>query len=215
MYTEYYEPELQNQNDKTLPKWKLPHRPLTGYTGDIRRGQAEQEEGHPLDFPHRRRMIRGYSGFIPQGKTISGRPIIPSDEKQRIQNEISLGAYQGEPNLQLHSTKIYKDEFSCFREYAKDMDRTERYAEATKQLLARGQSPEMLIQIVQAKISERMQSYAQQLISVRLEFEQYTVDPDEGFNDRALREVLERMNIQLDDVQALALFAFFDVEGRG
>lgn len=215
MYTDFYESQQQSQNDKTLPKWKLPQRPLTGYTGDIMRAHAERDEGHPLDFPYRRRMIRGYSGFIPDGKGISGRPIIPSDEEQRIQNEISLGTYQGEPRPQYHSTKTYKDDFSCFREYAKDMDRIEHYNEATKKLLARGQSPEMLIQIVQAKISERMQSYAQQLISVRREFEQYIVDPDEGFNDRALREVLERMNIQLDDVQALALFAFFDVEGRG
>ena len=39
-------------------------------------------------------------------------------------------------------------------------------------------------------------------------------------NDRVLdevefRECLEKMNIQLDDIQSLALFAYFDVQNNG
>ena len=204
-----------DNNDKTLPKWKLPPHTLTGYTGILRNTYVEE---HILDTVHRRRMIRGYSGFMPNGKTISGKPIIPSDERQRIINELSLGIDSSQDIAHYGSNgkvKSEKDDFSSFRGYAKHMDLLERYADATNQLLARGQSPEMLLKLVQAKISERMQSYSQQLISVKLEFQQYRVTPEDGFNEHALREVLERMNIQLDDVQSLALFSFFDVEGHG
>ena len=205
---------MNETNDKSLPKWKLPPHTLTGYTGILRKKYVEE---HILETIHRRRMIRGYSGFMPNGKTISGKPIIPSDEQQRKNHEISMGI---DPDYEMKSTRFEhtvddKDDFSSFREYAKHMDLLERYADATNQLLARGQSPEMLLILVQAKISERVQSYAQQLIAVKLEFQQYCVNPDEGFNETALREVLERMNIQLDDVQSLALFSFFDVEGNG
>jgi len=56
------------------------------------------------------------------------------------------------------------------------MDTIERYHTAVGQLLERGQSQEMLLRIVQAKMSERVNSYAVQLIRTRKLFEVSQVD---------------------------------------
>lgn len=202
----------EEQNDKTLPGWRKPHDTLRGYSGDTRKPHVEN---HVLESVHRRRVIRGYSGFIPDGKSVTGRPIIPSDENQRRNDDISLGTLSPDCNARFRSDVSAGADNNILGERIKRMDLLERYADATRALVAREQSPEVLIKLVQAKISERVQSYAQQLKIVKLEFEQYKVDPEDGFNEAALREVLERMNIQFDDVQSLALFAFFDVDGVG
>lgn len=199
-----------NDNDKSLPNWKMPEFTLTGYTGNRLR---KNREDHVLETNYQRRMIRGYSGFMPNGKTISGKPIIPSDDTQRVLNEISLGTHREEDLHELRNEEHAQDDFSSFREYAKHMDLLERYADATRQLLERGQSPEMLIRLLQGKISEKVVSYAQQLITLKLEFQ--PPGNKEMLDFQGLRECLERMNIQLDDVQCLALFSFFDVEGNG
>ena len=202
----------EEQNDKTLPGWRKPHDTLRGYSGDNRKPPVED---HVLESVHRRRVIQGYSGFIPDGKSVTGRPIIPSDEHQRRNNDISIGVFTPDRNATFQNEDSAGGFHNTFGERIKRMDLLERYADATRALFAREQSPEILIKLVQAKISERVQSYAQQLKTVKLEFMQYKVDPKDGFNEAALREVLERMNIQLDDVQSLALFAFFDVDGVG
>lgn len=181
-----------------------------------------KEDKHVLDTNQRRRMIRGYSGFIPEGKTISGRPIIPSDEKQEQNiNEMTIGRTSRTQSNQYNSNNIDDrrdsevDDYSSFREVAKHMDILERYAEATSQLLKRGQSPEMLLKLVQAKISERVQNYANQLITVKLQFQSFGVDVNDGLNESGLRDCLEKINIQLDDVQLLSLFSYFDLKGSG
>jgi hypothetical protein len=185
---------LNEHNDKKLPNWKLPEDALTGYTGNLRKVTLQD---HVLETVHRRRMIRGYSGFVPNGKTISGKPIIPSDERQKILNDISLGTTHSGATMALFSEEEPTNDFESFREYAKHMDLLERYADSTRQLLERGQSPEMLIKLVQAKISERVQSYSQQLITVKLEFQQYGIKTEDGLTEVSLRECLERMNIQV------------------
>jgi hypothetical protein len=198
-----------NDNDKSLPNWKMPDFTLTGYTGNK---MTKKKDDHVLETNYQRRMIRGYSGFMPNGKTISGKPIIPSDDTQRVLNEISLGTHMEEDLYEMKNEEV-QDDFSSSREYAKHMDLLERYADATRQLLERGQSPEMLIKLLQGKISEKVTSYAEQLITLKLEFQPH--GGIERLDFRGLRECLERMNIQLDDVQCLALFSFFDVEGNG
>jgi hypothetical protein len=199
------------QNDKTQPNWKLPKFTLTGYTGDVKRRNAEDD-----DVPVRnRRYIRGYTGFIPGAKAIYGKPIIPSDEQQRINNEMLMGTYSP-PQTESFVDK-YMELDDCGK-FLKSMRRTsllERYDDATRELFRREQSPEMLVKLVQSKIAERVSNYAEQLKFVKLEFQQYKVNPEVGFNEGALREVLMRMNIHLDDVQSLALFAFFDIDGVG
>lgn len=55
------------------------------------------------------------------------------------------------------------------------MDTIERYQTSVIQLRERGQSQEMLLRIVQAKMSERVNSYAVQLIRTRKLFEVSTI----------------------------------------
>lgn len=205
-----YDPD--EQNDKTQPNWKLPKFTLTGYTGDVKRTTAKDEEDIPV---RNRRYIRGYTGFIPGAKAIYGRPIIPSDEQQQINNEILMGTYSPPKSASFIDRDMEQDDCSIFRDSMKRTSLLERYETATRELFRREQSPEMLVKLVQAKIAERVQNYAEQLKFVKIEFQQYRVNPEVGFNEEALREVLMRMNIHLDDMQSLALFAFFDIDGVG
>jgi hypothetical protein len=199
------------QNDKTQPNWKLPKFTLTGYTGDVKRRNAEDD-----DVPVRnRRYIRGYTGFIPGAKAIYGKPIIPSDEQQRINNEMLMGTYSPPQTASFVDKYMELDDCGKFLESMRRTSLLERYDDATRELFRREQSPEMLVKLVQSKIAERVNNYAEQLKFVKLEFQQYKVNPEVGFNEGALREVLMRMNIHLDDVQSLALFAFFDIDGVG
>jgi hypothetical protein len=199
------------QNDKTQPNWKLPKFTLTGYTGDVKRRNAEDD-----DVPVRnRRYIRGYTGFIPGAKAIYGKPIIPSDEQQRINNEMLMGTYSPPQTASFDDKYVELDDCGKFLESMRRTSLLERYDDATRELFRREQSPEMLVKLVQSKIAERVNNYAEQLKFVKLEFQQYKVNPEVGFNEGALREVLMRMNIHLDDVQSLALFAFFDIDGVG
>lgn len=169
-------------------------------------------QDHVLETGYQRRMIRGYAGFMPNGKTISGKPIIPSDDTQRVLNEISLGTHT-QDDFHGMNEEAYTDDFSSFKEDAKHMDLLEKYADANSQLLERGQSPEMLIKLLQGKISEKIISYSKQMITLKIEFQ--PTGGKEKFDFHGLRECLERLNVQLDDIQSLALFSFFDVEGNG
>jgi hypothetical protein len=193
-------------------------------------------------------MIRGYSGFVPESRTVCGTPIIPSEERQRIKEEEELGirpktARKEETTIR---SSTEDEDFNAFRQYAKNMDLIERYLEATSRLLDKGQSPEMLLAIVQAKMSERVMSYAEQLISVRKLFEAFDLNGDGVLNEYEFRgqcmklriitclnviniitttpvtflfvlptECLEKLNIQFDDIQSLALFAYFDSGNKG
>lgn len=95
------------------------------------------------------------------------------------------------------------------------MDTEERYSTAAQQLLERGQTQEMLLRIVQAKMSERVNSYALQLIRTRKLFEAFDANGDGVLDETEFRVCLEKLNIQFDDVQVLALFAYFDYNNDG
>lgn len=204
--------DQHEQNDKTQPNWRLPKYTLTGYSGDVKKRTTDDDEDIPV---RNRRYIRGYTGFIPGAKAIFGRPVIPSDEQQRINNEILMGTYSPPQTATFVDRGNDQDECSQFRNSMARMNLLERYDDATRELFKREQSPEMLVELVQAKIAERVHTYAEQIKFVKLEFQQYKVNPDVGFNEGALRDVLMRMNIHLDDVQSLALFAFFDIDNVG
>ncbi len=64
--------------------------------------------------------------------------------------------------------------------------------------------------MVQAKISERVRSYAEQMVGLRKLFEAFDFNSDGVLDEMEFRECLERCNIQFDDVQVLSLFAYFD-----
>lgn len=102
-----------------------------------------------------------------------------------------------------------------FRAFAKHMDILERYAIAVAALQARGQTQEMLLRLVQAKMSERVNSYALQLIRTRKLFEAFDINGDGVLDEGEFRICLEKLNVQFDDVQCLALFAYFDDNNDG
>jgi Ca2+-binding EF-hand superfamily protein len=68
----------------------------------------------------------------------------------------------------------------------------------------------MLLRMVQAKISERVKSYAEQMVGLRKLFEAFDFNGDGVLDEEEFRECLERCNIQFDDAQVLGLFAYFD-----
>jgi hypothetical protein len=103
-----------------------------------------------------------------------------------------------------------------FRFFAKHMDTHERYQLAAHMLQQqRFQTPESLVRILQAKLSERVSSYASQQIRTRKLFEAFDVNGDGVLDEAEFRVCLEKINLQFDDIQALALFAFFDVQQVG
>jgi hypothetical protein len=135
-------------------------------------------------------MIRGYSGFVPESRTVCGTPIIPSDEKQKQKHDEELGIYRKSSfsrHAETRSPSPDPDDFNTFRVYANNMDLIERYTEATSRLLDRGQSPEMLLAIVQMKMSERVKSYAEQLISLRKLFEAFDFNGDGVLTEHEFR----------------------------
>ena len=174
---------IEHSGDHNEPGWKVPKNYLRGYTGNSLSKPLDEDA---LNAKYRRRMIRGYSGFIPEARTVSGRPIIPSDDVQKrtIDKEMGTGVMGFERTDMMEEEKDLQE---SFKEYAKHMDLLERYTDATNQLLARGQTPEMLLKLVQAKISERVHSYSEQFITVKLRFETAGECIENGFNEGAFR----------------------------
>ena len=64
-------------------------------------------------------------------------------------------------------------------------------------------------------MSERVNSYALQLIRTRKLFEAFDINGDGVLDEGEFRICLEKLNIQFDDVQSLALFAYFDDNNDG
>lgn len=181
---------------------------LVGYTGHFpNRG----EEEHILESPNKKLMIRGYTGHRPYLKNLCGEPLIPSEEKQR--QRLGLDT-QNKDYDDEEDGPVQGDNFN-FRVFAKHMDILERYSTAVQALLERGQTQEMLLRIVQAKMSERVNSYSQQLIRTRKLFEAFDLNGDGVLDEGEFRICLEKLNIQFDDVQNLALFAYFDDNNDG
>ena len=141
-----------------------------GYTGAI---LTEPDPVHILDIKMKRVACLGYSAFRPGKKDIVGAPLV------------SLAAERGEGEADNDPSK-YKERFAAameekkddtdpddFRESWKNVDIQERYANAKRQIIRRGQSEKMLIQIVQSKLGGRVNSYAEQQIKVRKLFESF------------------------------------------
>jgi hypothetical protein len=156
------------------------------------------DEPHPLEVPYKRQPCLGYSGYLPHASTMTGGPshLGPKEEEE-------------EPEWQSGGL------VSNFRQYAKNMDTVERYTTAVEQLKERGQTQVMLIRLVQNKLAERVKSYAEQKITTRLLFEAHDVNRDYVLDEFEFRICLEKVNVQLDDVQSLALFAYFDTDFGG
>jgi Ca2+-binding EF-hand superfamily protein len=186
--------------------WKRPDDLKKSYKGHvpqfsdrldtIRPHYRGRDEPHPLEVPYTIKPTCGYSGYLPHASTMTGGP-----------------AHLGEKE-EVEPVK-HGEVVSNFRNYAKNMDTIERYTNAVEQLKARGQTQTMLIRLVQNKLAERVMSYAEQKLKTRLLFEAMDVNGDFVLDETEFRICLEKVNVQLDDVQSLALFAYFDEDYGG
>lgn len=192
--------------------WRRPEDTLYGYSGHYK----VEEKPHVLDQPLKKVVIRGYSGFLPQTRQICGSPSIPSEKQQLDMEKTRSGrALTARLTAEDEAPLDSAAQSTAFRHYAKGMDVCERYESAVERLQARGQTQTILLRMVQAKFSERVKSYAEQLIGVRRLFESFDFNQDGVLDESEFRECLEQCNIQFDDTQVLALFAFFDEDLAG
>lgn len=170
----------QSDSSKIFPPGYKRPKSIVGYTGHY---SIAPEESHILDSPNSKIMIRGYCGFRPDMQNVVGKPLIPSEEKQLAtlgitsssiaNNSFSYGNDDEGDNYNSNNTKSFD-----FNTFAKNLDIMERYNTAVQHLLSRGQSQDRLLKIVQAKISERVSSYAQQHIRTRKLFEGFDNNKD-------------------------------------
>jgi len=186
---------LSPNSNGTGRNFRRPDNLSAKYTGHI---QDDYDDVHELDRPLHLQKIIGYSGFIPNRASKMGK-VVTKDQEDEVPVE----------------KVVVKDFATTFRTIAKNMDLHERYNTAIEALEARGQTQSMLLKIVQARLSQRVSSYAEQKIQIRLLFEAFDFNGDGVLDEGEFRECLEKMTIQFDDIQALALFAYFDVERDG
>lgn len=185
-----------------------------GYTGAILR---PADPPHILDEPLTRVACLGYTAFRPGKKDIIGAPIV-SLASERGEGEADAYArshkHAGDSLSQQEMTSR-ESKYGEMREAWRNVDIEERYAQAKQTILDRGQSEEMLVQIVQSKFAARVNSYAEQIIKVKKLFESFDLNGDGVLDEDEFRICLEKLNIQLDDAQVLTLFAFFDKDRLG
>ena len=158
-------------------------------------------------MPYKIKATSGYTGYMPHRSTMTGGPAhLGPDGGEKV--EVTMGSPAA-------SSQAPGEVISNFRTFAKNMDTIERYATAIEQLKERGQTQVMLIRLVQNKLAERVTSYAEQKIKTRLIFEAHDVNRDFVMDEAEFRICMEKVNVQLDDVQSLALFAYFDRDFGG
>lgn len=191
-------------------KWKRPTFCTTGYSGHGYVDPRFIDDDSKQQV--KKYMIRGYSGHVPEARTVYGTPSIPSDLKQQESRMTQEELNERKINAK-EETVI--DSKGGFRQLSKNMDLRERYTIAIETLLDRDQTQNMLLKIVQAKLSERVNSYAEQKQHIRLLFEGFDYNGDGVLDEGEFRDCLEHTNIQFDDVQVLALFAHFDLDYTG
>ena len=183
--------------DSRSPSYRRPADSLTPtYTGHV--SSYDASDMHDLERPYNRpkQIMKGYSGHVPISKfTHSNREIDDVVIEEQITEE--------------NNSK------GKFRSFGKNLATLERYETAIQDLFKRGQTQQMLMRIVQAKLSERVSSYAQQQIWLRNLFGNFDSDGSSGLDEFEFRQCLELMNVQFDDCQSLAIFAYFDKDQNG
>jgi hypothetical protein len=202
---------------KLSPKYKR-QGSLNGYTGHF---PSPKKIVHEFDQSDPKYMIRGYTGHRPQRSFVVGEPFVPNEEKQtvlRTESRDSLRSPSPDRDARTPKSPSHANSeqlINTFRNFAHHMDTIERYHTAVEHLIQRGQSQEMLLRIVQAKMAQRANSFAAQVIRTKKLFESFDFNRDGYINENEFRIILEKLNIQFEDVQCLALFAYFDVNNDG
>ena len=192
-----------------------------GYTGAILR---PHDPPHVLDVPMTRSACLGYTAFRPGKKDIIGAPIVSLAEERgdgeqalaaKLASQKSGPAVKTNAELELEQRQARNAHVAGMRNDWRNVDIEERYSKAKQTILDRGQSEDMLVQIVQSKLASRVNSYAEQIIKVKKLFESFDLNGDGVLDEQEFRECLEKLNIQFDDAQVLTLFAYFDVDRAG
>lgn len=178
---------------------------VPGYTGHQRSGTLPR---HVLKTPLTKLKITGYSGHIIGSQNVCGERIIPSDEEQKLRAETKYDTISGNRRVRYRETRESKDE-------ANHYDLQEQYIDAMELLWRRGQTPQMLLRMLQGKVSERVNCFADQLVRVRKLFESFAMDGTDYLDLYGFRKCLELISCQLDDIQSTALFAYFDENNNG
>mmetsp|Transcript_23824 Transcript_23824/g.34938 ORF Transcript_23824/g.34938 Transcript_23824/m.34938 type:complete len:309 (-) Transcript_23824:213-1139(-) len=199
-----------------------------GYTG-YRPKETDTYEEKRITTP--KYIVRGYTGHIPGSIDVCGSPVGLGIELFSPIKDKQKSIYVGNENLptckyRSKSTNGDSDGKKLHAGHMKFLNstkgnnaslesRTERYAEAVAQLHARGQKQEGLLRVIQSKLSERVTSYAQQIIRLQKIFDYFDFNDSKFLDEFEFRQFLDRSNCHLDDCQALALFAYFDDDNTG
>lgn len=142
--------------------------------------------------------MTGFSGFAPGRREIIGHSGLP--------HATQISEYY--PKTEGYDAE--DDDEGPVRKQFDDLDIEDTYEIAIKALTARKQTQEALIAIVSAKMSEKTTSYAQQHIHLHNFFAFFDKSNSGFMNQAELRSCLESANIQFNDDQFIALFAYFD-----
>jgi Ca2+-binding EF-hand superfamily protein len=198
------------------PGWRVPLDHTVGYSGH---SPERDHQLHVLDQSLRKPKIGGYSGFIPQTKNICGTAIIRFEEpplQASLEQRMSPSYRDSLKQSNSFKSPGGSPSTTTFRNFGKHLDIEERYAAAVELLRKEhNQTQEILLRMLQSKLSEKIHSYAQQTIRTRKLFEGFDKDRDGCLSENEFRDCLENENVQFDDVQILALFAYFDRNNTG
>lgn len=216
---------------------------LRGYTGFVPKVDRKTDDDSEDTIPPKNRiMIRGYSGYLNKTLDVCGVPLIPSLEKQEEklqqeqhdeeqdndednENKSNSPTPSGMAGGTAHRSSGHLQDkveqstlgssFTNFRTYGKHMELEERYYHAIQKLFKRGQTQQMLLRMVQCKLSENVSTFAQQYCRSRKIFEYFDLDGSGTLDEHEFRQFLELQNCYFDDIQSLALFAYFDSSKTG
>lgn len=217
--------ESEDNLRKSLsPGWRRPDNVVSGYTGcdppNVKLPQSlKQDSAFDLESPHKIEKIGGYSGFMPNIKDVCGKPLIPFDHT-RINSDLdqSIGTFIRSPGK--YDTKSPDRAKLSLKKKLESyhIGIEQRYRDAIN--LATKDSKEIislanLVNILQARLTQKVGSFAEQTIYTRKLFELNAKDDPNVLKEYEFSNLLETLNIQLDETQTTVLFSYFDEKFNG
>jgi hypothetical protein len=178
--------------------------------------------------------IRGYTGYVPGSRAAIGtakplgnpafdRSILKSSNSKLLklqssnnfaESEIPQCKYKTRPEDLTYeeAAKYIRPGHADFVEqrYGSDANLRKRYADAISRVEKSGQTQRGLLCIIQSKLSERVTSYADQVIRTRNIFDYFDFDSSNTLDETEFQRFLELTNCYLEEPQRIALFAYFD-----
>lgn len=229
-----------SNSEKSSPRYRRANNILTGYSGFVPTKNDDFHEldspthkmvirGYSGHLPTRRDIVGEPAVPSSDRQFVQNHILGTSPSHTRLQYPLSspqfldleteyISGRTSKSGNSNHHSSFSSPKTPCdttsrfnFRSFGRHMDVRERYNSAIEQLQAKGQSRERLLAIVQSKLSEKVNSYANQHIQTRKMFEAFDLNNDGVLDEGEFRRCLEeKMNIQFDDVQLVALFSLFD-----